>query len=746
MQMKIVKRQILRVLALVMALCLIAVCFAGCGKEAVKNPYKSYGEKILESRVLASNDNYELAWDSNAKAVLYKTKDGKYWSDIYYEGYLDGSVGTNGMSPISITVFNNKTLEWSTITSGSVMDLYLDDGRKAANIYCGAIDNGIRVYYFFEQYKIAVPIDYVLKDDHIEISVNSADILEDGKDYKLISVGFMTNFGAVKNDKSANIFVPTGTGAIINCAEDVDGIKEYTGTIYGDDITNRVPMDKIDNTALRMPVFGSYNAEKGLLAIIDSAMGSATLTVNASNDRIGYSTVSPEFYVRGYDTFRREYYGQNTGVTSTKRPNDDISNQTFKVLYYPLFGDEANYNGMAKKYQSYLVDKGLLTKTNTVSSPYSITLLGGTNTTKSFFGIPYKKISPLTTFTAAKSILEKLNKDIGVLPQVRLLAYGDNGLRPGIIAGGSKYPSEYGSKKDLLSLVDYCKNTNLFLDFDIITYSKSGNGFSLSGDVAKTAIGYKAERFPTTPTRVQDKENSYYALGRDSLAKAAEKALKKADKYSASAVSLSTLGMYAYSDYKDNTYINRNLIEAEAKAILDNAKKQGYVTAVADANAYAAAAADVVFDVPLTSGEYDVFSYDVPFYQMVFSSYKSLYSDPVNGEANLDRAIAKSVAYGMGLGYYITDGYVDNSDDLGEYKLYQTVFDDNDEKIKKTLIDDDFISIYNKVNGAALVNYKLSKGLAKSVFSNGVVIYTNLSNNVVKSPVGNLQPFEYKIG
>ncbi|MBQ4130710.1 MAG: hypothetical protein IJD71_00035 [Clostridia bacterium] len=744
--MKIVKKQILRVLALVMALCLIAVCFSGCGKEAVKNPYKSYGENILESRVLASNDNFELAWDSNAKAVLYKTKDGKYWSDIYYEGYLDGSVGTNGMSPISITVFNNKTLEWSTITSGSVMDLYLDDGSKAGNIYCGAIDNGIRVYYFFEQYKIAVPIDYVLRDDHIEISVNSADILEDGKDYRLISVGFMTNFGAVKNDKSANIFVPTGTGAIINCAEDVDGIKEYTGTIYGDDITNRVPMDKIDNTALRMPVFGSYDAEKGLLGIIDSAMGSATLTVNASNDRTGYSTVSPEFYVRGYDTFRKVYYGQNMGVTSTKRPNDDISNQTFKVLYYPLFGDEANYNGMAKKYQSYLVAKGLLTKTNTVSSPYSITLLGGTNTTKSFFGIPYKKISPLTTFTEAKSILEKLNKDIGVLPQVRLLAYGDSGLRPGTIAGGSKYPSEYGSKKDLLSLVDYCKNTNLFLDFDIITYSKSGNGFSLSGDVAKTAIGYKAERFPTTPTRVQDKKNPYYALGRDSLAKAAEKALKKADKYSANAVSLSTLGMYAYSDYKDNTYINRNLIEAEAKAILDNAKKQGYVTAVADANAYAAAAADVVFDVPLTSGEYDVFSYDIPFYQMVFSSYKPLYSNPVNSEANLDRAIAKSVAYGMGLGYYITNGYVDDSDDLGEYKLYQTVFDDNDEKIKKTLIDDNFISIYNKVNGAALVNYKLTKGLAKSVFSNGVVIYTNLSNNVVKSPVGNLQPFEYKIG
>ncbi len=745
MQMKIVKKQILRVLALVMALCLIVVCFASCGKETSKNAYKSYGEKILESQVLASNDNYELAWDSDAKAVLYKSKDGKYWSDIIYDGYLDGSVGTNGMSPISITVFNNKTLDWTTITSASVMDTYLDDGTKAGNLYCGVIDGGIRVYYFFEQYRIAVPVDYVLKEDHIEISVNSADILEEGKQFKLVSVSFMTNLGAVKNDKASNILVPTGTGAIINCAENVEGVKEYTGTMYGDDITNRIPMDKIDNIPLRMPVFGAYDAEKGMLAVIESAAGSATLTVNASNSRTGYSVVYPDFYVRGYDTFKREYYGQNMS-TITKRPNDDISGQTFKVSYYPLFGDDANYNGMARRYQSYLVEKGLLTKSKIASSPYSVTLLGGTNTTKSFFGIPYKKINPLTTFSEAQSILENLSKEIGVLPQVRLLGYSDNGLRPGSIAGGSSFPSEYGSKKDLNSLIDYCKDINLFLDFDVVTYSKSGNGFSLTGDVAKTAIGYKAERFPTTPTRVQDKNNAYYAISRFNLSKSVNKALKKANKYSATGVSLSTLGLYAYSDYKDNTYINRNLIETEVKDILDNVKKQGYKTAVSDANAYAAAAADIIFDIPLNSGEYNVFDYEIPFYQMVFSSYKPLYSDPVNSEANLEKAVAKSVAYGMGLGYYITDTYIDDSDDLGEYKLYQTVFVDNDDRIKKTLIDDDFISVYNKVNGAALTEYKLTKGLAKSVFSNGVVIYTNLSNNVVKSPAGSLQPFEYKIG
>ncbi len=748
MQMKIVKKQILRVVALVMAVCLIAVCFAGCGKKAAANPYKNHGDNILGSQPLASNDNYELLWDQNAKAVRYMHKNGKYWSDILYESYLDGSIGTNGSSPLSITVIENKTLDTFTITSASVTDSYIEvDGEsvKAGNIYCGKIEGGIRVYYFFNMYKVAVPVDYVLKDDHIEISVDTSAIMEDGTDYTLISVGFQPNFCSVKNGKGSNLFVPTGTGAVMNCLETSEAARTYEGSVYGRDITNRIPIDITQEQEILLPVFGAYDSESGLFAVIESGVGSALLKAEAGNDRTGYSSVYPEFYVRGSDTFMKEYYGQDIFGTA-QRYNDDISGQTFKVSYYPLFGDESDYNGMAKKYQSYLVEKGELAKSNTDVAPYSVTFWGGTNTTQSFFGIPYKRIDALTTFTEAQNILATLKKDSGVLPQVRLLGYSDNGLRPGSIAGGSSYPSVYGSKKELKSLIDFCKGTNLFLDFDIVTYSKSGNGFSLSGDVAETAIGYKAESFPTTPTRQQDKSNPFYALGRKNLAKASEKALKKADKYSAKALSFSTLGEYAYSDYTDNKYINRNLIETDAKNIIASAKKEGYVTAVAGANGYAASAADVIFDAPINAGEYNAFSYDVPFYQMVFSSYKPMYTVAVNSEINPNKAIATAAVYGMGIGYTITNNYVDKSDDLNEFKLYATIFEDNASKMKATLVDGGFIKTYNMVKGASLDSYKLSGSVAKSTFSNGVVIYANLSNTVANSPVGKLQPYEYKLG
>ena len=748
MQMKIVKKQILRVVALIMALCLIAVCFTGCGDAAVKNPYKSYGEKIIESQVLASNNEFELAWDQDAKAVLYKHKSGAIWSDITYDAYKDGSIGNAGSSPISITVINNKTLDKTTTSSTSALDGYHmvgDESVKSGNLYCGKIENGIRVYYFFEMYKIAIPIDYVLKDDHIEVSINSGAILEDTDEYRLVSISFLPNLCSVKNSKDANLLVPTGSGAILNCEENAEGSRTYGGWVYGKDITIRTPLDVKDETNIELPVYGSYTKDSGLFAIIEESAGSAYLMADASNDRTGYSNVYPEFYVRGFDCFMKQYYGQNIWG-STERYNDDISGQTFKVSYYPILGDEVDYNAMAKKYQSYLVNKGDLKKSNTDVSPYSVTFWGGTNITKSFFGIPYKEIKALTTFNAAQNILKTLKSDNGILPQVRLLGYSDNGLRPGSVAGGSSYPSVYGSKKDLASLIDFCKGSNLFLDFDIVTYSKSGNGFSLSGDVAKTAVGYKAEKYPTSPVRMQDKENVYYALGREHLPEAAEEALEKAEDYSAKAISFSTLGQYAYSDYADNVYVNRWNIEKDAKAILDNAKKSGYTTAVSGAKYYAACAADIVFDTPINSGEYDAFTYDIPFYQMVFSSYKPMYSVAVNNEVNVDKSIATAMAYGMGVGYYITDSYVDKSDDLDEFKLYSTIFEDNSAKIKDTLVKDGFINTYNAVKGASLDKYTISGGVAKSTFSNGKVIYTNLSGKAVKTPVGVLQPYEYKIG
>ena len=154
----------------------------------------------------------------------------------------------------------------------------------------------------------------------------------------------------------------------------------------------------------------------------------------------------------------------------------------------------------------------------------------------------------------------------------------------------------------------------------------------------------------------------------------------------------------------------------------------------------------MIFDAPSGSGDYDAFTYTVPFYQMVFHSYKPMYTEGVNIAPNVEKAIATAASFGMGLGYDITDGYVANSDDLDEFKLYGTVFEDNADKIKNTLVNGKFIELYNSVQKATLDKYEFDGAIAKSTYSNGVVVYANLSYKAANSPVGELQPYEYKVG
>lgn len=740
MQTMSVKKQILRALAFVLILSSIAVIFTGCGDDGVAaNAYRSIKGADLESQVLASNTNAELSWDLDGKAVVYKSvQNGAYWSDILYDSFLAGSTSANGNSPISITVVDTKTFKYDTITSHSQKNGKL-------NIVCKKIENGIRVTYFFEQYKIAVPIEYKLRDDALNISIITSNILEDGTDYKLYSVSLAPYLCSIPNDaENGNLLVPTGSGALMSTAVKAEGQRNYEGLMYGEDATRRSPSNNVDNEYIRMPVFGAYGNGKGLMGVIEEGAGSVNIEAQAGNDKLGYSNIYPTFYVRGTDSFIYYYHGEYQGVR--QRVNENISKDVMSVTYYPLYDTEANYNGMANKYREHLTKNGLLEKSKLESSAYGVTFWGGTGITESILGIPNKKTVALTTFTQANTILGELNEKIGSLPSVRMLGYGDNGMSAGTVAGGKRYLSAYGSKKDLKALLETTQNTAFFMDSDLVFFNKSGAGFSVSTDTAKTAVMYKAESFPVSPIRIFDEENPYYAIARSQLADAAKIALNKAEKYGNKGISFSTLGTTAFSDYSDDKYISKAEIETDVKAILDNAKSKGYVTAVAGGNSYATCAADMVFDITTNNGNYSVFDSEIPFYQLVFHSYKPMYSNPVNLEQNNAYATAKAVAYGMGLGYALIGEYVDESDDLDEYRLYGALYEDNADGIYEALVTNGYAKIYSAIADSQIENYSMLDGaVSATTYSNGITVYVNHTNTTAISPVGELAPYAFSM-
>lgn len=740
--MQIRKMRLSRFVCVLLSTSIIISLLSACGNDYVtQSAYRKVNDSILETKVIATNTDYKLCWDKDAKAVVLKnSEDDIIMSDILYKNFLEGSSSANGNSAISITVFNTKTLKTETLRSYS---LFNDDG----NMICKEIENGIRVSYFFNNYKIAIPVDYVLREDSVEVTVDSSKIIEEGTNYRLVSISLVPFMCSTANNaKNSYIFVPSGCGALMYSTETVDGVKQYSGEVYGVDAARQLVDSYTDGTAIRMPVFGASGGNKAIFAIIEDGAGAAHIDAQSGNDALGYSNAYATFYVRGYDVFSNDSYALKGKGDYSTRFSDNISGRTFKIGFYPLFGEDASYNGMARRYRQYLVDNDLFYKSDSNSVPYSVTILGGTSIMKSFFGLPYKKVVPLTTFSHAKAIIEELKQNVGIIPTVRMQGYGDNGIRPGTVAGGNNYLSVYGDKSNVkdLNLLFENEKANLFFDSEIVYFSNSGFGFSKNSDTAKTAILKRIVQYPLSPTRLTDSNNGFNVLSRVRLGDAVQKVIDKTKSYDGSGISLSTLGSVAYSDYESLEYDNKNKIESDVTELLNKVKNNGYKVAVAAANSYAACASDDLFDIVTNNGNNLNLDVSIPFYQMVFHSFKPMYSEAVNLSEDIDRAVTEAIAFGMGIGFTLTAEYVSESIDLDEYRLYGTVYDDNRDYFSKYLIDNEYINVYTQIADSVFEEYLLlGNGVSVSTYANGLKIYTNHTAEKANCPAGAIEAYSY---
>jgi hypothetical protein len=693
----------------------------------------------VSSQVVASNDNYSLKWDDDGKFVMLESlKTGKVWSNIPYEYYLDGGLSANVNSTINITVADNTTLQWQTVRgyNGAV-----GDGR----VFSELVENGIKITYCFDLFKVSVPVTYILRDDSLLATIDTQGIKEGGEDYTLVSVSLAPFLCSSKNEEeNSYLFVPTGSGALMYTNESSVGTRKYSGEVYGHDFSSVIEDPYLYDETIRLPVYGVKSGNNALFAIIEDGAPSAAIEAEAGNSRNGYSTIFSTFYYRGYEEYRTGTYAMGKGLV--RKTSEKVCESDFSVGFYPLFDNDANYNGMAKCYKKFLNTSGFNAVTKEKQRSYSVTLLGGTMVTSSVMGVPKKTLKAMTTFSDAKEILKDLNNIIKEKPAVQLKGFGETGIINGKVAGGYVFSSIFGNRNDHSYLENYCKEASiaLFTDFDLVRFSKSGEGFSYDGNTAKNPLMKIATLYPTTPIRMNDSDMAYRLLARAQLKNALDKLIGKLPSLNVSAISLSTFGDVAYSDYDSNKYTVKNDIDIDVNKMISSAKASGLPIAVSSANAYSASAADTIFDVPMGNGGYNAFDELIPFYQMVFKGSKPMYSTAVNLADNPDKLVMLAASSGIGLGFTLIDKFDVNFTELTGEELYSMVYSDNKEFIKQTLTN--YLEIYNKVCDSSIDTYEiLENGISKTVFANGVTVYANHTELNVQSSIGILAPYQFKV-
>ena len=687
--------------------------------------------KGAENGAVAENDRFTLFWDGERACVLLNDKqNGTVWSTIPYDYYKTGDESGKAVSSMGAPLLLEYASSKNTAAIKTVNGYtgVIKNGRVSSK----KIKNGIKVYYCFDKLKIVVPVDYTITDDGIKITISPSEIIEyDNLIYKISVAPFMCSAenGA---GEDGYLVVPSGSGALIYADTDANGnIKEYSEQVYGTDPTRYESEKPLNLSSVRLPMFGAKDKDKALCGIIEEGAACAEIEAQAGNEKVGRSAVWVTFAVRGSNVSAVSFYGGQT--TNVENINNEIGNyKRLTVGYYPLYGDDADYSGMAKIYRNKL-NAG--DQSGSVEeSPLTLNILGGLQIKELMLGLPYQKTVAATTFKGALNIVESVAGVTELKTDVLLSGFGTTGLDVGKVGGGFKFDSVFGSKKDYSSFLNCCNSNNIsiYADFDIVNFSSSSLGFSKTFDAAKAANSFTAYQNHYSPAlrNADDSYSRYVLLSRAQLSKAADKVINTAKSKKLTGVGFSSLSSTAYSDYDSADYGVRHNMEEDVKAIFKNAAENGLSVLSADANAYAAALSDKVINIPMTSSEYDVLDRDIPLYQLVFKGITDI-SAPINTANNPQKRFLEAIACGSGMTFVLSADYDSRFATSKHSAFAVSLIDDNLKLISELSAKSK--DYYTAVSGAKIEKYtQLSDTLSMTEFDNGVTVWVNRSDSPVE--------------
>lgn len=728
------------------ALAVLLGLLSGCGKPAApaQTPGNSAllettGEALTAAGVVAENAQYSLGWDEEKKAVyLLDKQSGRMWGTMPSD-LLQQTEEVRGhaltQAALSLDYVEPKAFGVSNITStaGAVRN-----GRVLAY----PTKDGVLVWYHFDNLEISVPVTYQLLEDGIRVScVPSA--IKEGEN-RVCAVGIAPMMASVPNDSEDSwLFVPSGSGALIG-VESVLSEKTYSEPVYGTDPAHNVLITRTNSRSVRLPVFGMKHADDAMLAVISSGAATASVKAQAGNERVKYSSVYASFDIRGVETVEDAKVGAPRYIdifSETLNCEEQLS-----VDYFPLKGEKASYVGMAERYRQYLIACGLKAQETTEQALF-LNVLGGTQLQEFFLGIPYKATTPLTTVEQVQTILDAVADTTTVKPVMKLVGFGDGGLETGKPAGGLTVDKAIGSEKELCALIQACKqaNTKLYMDFDLISFSRSGSGISTYSDTAKAPNRQTARIYPVHLS-MRNPNTSHavsYLLKHSVLKPLAEQVLSKAKEWGLTGISFNTLGNTTYSDYGDPGSAVRSAGDVRQGELLAAAKKAGFSVSSADPNSYAAVQSDCLFDVPLGHSMLESIDTVIPFYEMVFKGILPMGSEAINLTADPHTTLLRAAEAGCGLTYTVIGAFDKAFLDSAQNQLGMMYYEDQLEPIAAQAGRID--GLLKQVSGSKIVAHRIDGDLREVRYDNGVTVLINYGDTAATSAYGEIAARDFQI-
>ncbi len=680
--------------------------------------------KTKDLEKVAENANFELS---------VKTSNGSF-------SIKDKSSGAVWLSNPELTAEEKKGINNLVVNSQLIITYLNPSGERTIGTTYGAqskpsvkqclvdgkISGFITTYDFdHESVQIKIPVAVILTDKGISVEI-VYDMIEEYGTTELGSIDLLPMFGAAKQTDEGYLFIPDGSGAIVNHGDMIDGYHsnsenfcDYQEPVYGADSSMKLSLKMPSfNEGIKMPVYGSKINDAAYLANIVSGAGLASIKATSSVSAYRLASVWSAFYYRELDSvglMTSDGFTRSVNLTDPNKPSENPI-----VEFNFLNGDKANYSGMAECYRNYLVEKYSLEKLSAQSTAPVLQAFGKATNSETFFGIPIEKAVAATTFADVENMYDTL-KELGVEnSKYYLYGFQKSGYQ-------SKYVTKFsldnkvGGKAGLESLVNKIGGSNIYMGFDVLHDYDFGGLLADSKYIASLNKVTILKKNVLISTGDWKGTHNWKIISNPTIIKTANKIVDTAPTDLGIGIVFEDMGSELYSDFDPKNATDRDSFAKTYNQVNKYAAEKGMNVGVDGANIYMVENADMINEIPMASSDHLLFSKSVPFYSMVLHGYVNLSSKPINNMGNRDEAVALCAQFGVMPTYRVTAiesyklknsefNFLYNScfdywkDDIAEnYKYIKSFSEDLSDKLIVSHEYEGDLSITEYENGVKLV-------------------------------------------
>lgn len=627
--------------------------------QSIKKPgydYKKIGEEYFVE--VAKNDKMTLSANTNTGEICVEDEYGKKW----YSNPQDRS---------SVSLRKGKTklgaqllVRFVSTEAGVLVELdnYGNSISKGTMTH-ELIDNGIKFTFGFTKANVYIPVQYTLTEDGFQAEIVVNEIKGIGSGAHLIDrVSLLPFFGAGSQSEDGYLFVPDGSGALVEFNNNKDHMMSYEEKVYGNNLTTFKGKQESVQQTVHLPIFGAKVENHAFLGVITAGDANSVISAASSGQMNAYNVVYSDAILSEYSLSVIDEQGARAkDAFSIVAMGNQTEGKNYCVRYYFMADEDANYVGMSECYRDYLEKNGLMNDSPLADKRYMVLdLVGAVSIQKYVMGVKRPVVTALTTYNDVIEIVKELkSKGVDNLV-INYIGAMDSGLNNEIY-DQVKVESALGSKKEFRNMVSYLKEQGvmLFMESNPVDLYENGNGYKENKDSAKTFFDAYAFQYKYyLDTMSSNSATRWHLLRPRLVSEVVEKFVSSFSDWNLTNLSIDRIGAFLYCDLDEDPsmYISRAGTRDAWCKMLETVSASTDHLMFHGGNAYVTAYADIITDTADSFSGFDMQDRSIPFYQITFQDNTLLTASGINTTVDYHQAFLKALETGSSLKYNLIYG------------------------------------------------------------------------------------------